>query len=121
MHNITGTKALAERSAGWWTFASTIQNRSQAESEQADDGYQTVKLHMNGSFKYAFISPEPPGVLIRRFLANIQTGNCSLTAGNFHQTAVNLCISQLIFINMEGYSNQTAADFNHTKCQLIKH
>lgn len=48
--------------------------------------------HEGGNLKCAFISPEPPGVLIRTFLANNQTGNCSLTAGNFHHAAVNLCI-----------------------------
>lgn len=99
MHSITGKKAFAERTACCWTFAFTIQNRSQPESVlhlgsllQPDNEYLTVKLHTDGSFKYAFISSEPPGVLIRTFLANNQTGNCSLTAGNFHQTAVNLCI-----------------------------
>lgn len=59
---------------------------------QADNGYLTVRSRPNGSHKYSLISAEPPGVLIRTFLANNQTGNCSLTAGNFHQTAVNLCI-----------------------------
>lgn len=58
---------------------------------QADNGYLTVQSQTNGSSKFPLISAGPPGVLIRTFLVNNQTGNCSLTAGNFHQTAVNLC------------------------------
>lgn len=57
---------------------------------QADNGYLTVRSRPNGY--HSLISAEPPGVLIRTFPVNNQTGNCSLTAGNFHQTAVNLCI-----------------------------
>lgn len=101
MHSITGTKAFAECYVCYWTFASTIQNRSQPESVMRLDEKQFAtsrqwifnrKVAHERRFKYAFILPEPPGVLIRTFLANNQTGNCSLTAGNFHQTAVNLCI-----------------------------
>lgn len=101
MHSITATKAFAHCTAGYWTFTSTIQKKKKlvwvnivscwkSSLLQADNGYVTVRARPNGY--HSLISAEPPGVLIRTFPVNNQTGNCSLTAGNFHQTAVNLCI-----------------------------
>lgn len=54
---------------------------------------------------------------MRVFLANNQTDDCSRAAGMFLSTAGALSIIQ---IEITGYSNQTAAEFNQANHQLIK-